>query len=87
VAPPRAGVGLARARWPLCRPCRRLYKHGVEVAVKGRYASLLPYLQGLERNANGVFWSSVRLDVQQYPDLTLRMTLHTLSVQPELLLE
>jgi MSHA biogenesis protein MshJ len=83
-APPASGPRAPAAALPALPT---LYKHGVEVAVKGRYASLLPYLQGLERNANGVFWSSVRLDAAQYPDLTLRMTLHTLSVQPELLLE
>jgi MSHA biogenesis protein MshJ len=65
-------------------PAPALYKHGVEVALKGTYVSLLPYLRELERNAGGVFWSQVKLDVGVYPEATLRMTVFTLSARPEL---
>ena len=61
-----------------------LYKHGVDVTVQGRYVDLLPYLQGLERNAKGVFWGDIKLDVVTYPDATLKMTVYTLSALPEL---
>lgn len=61
-----------------------LYRHGVEVVLKGTYASLVPYLRELERNADGIFWSQVKLDVGTYPETTLRMTIFTLSARPEL---
>jgi MSHA biogenesis protein MshJ len=65
-------------------PTPALYKHGVEIVVKGTYVSLVPYLRELERNADGIFWSQVKLDVGAYPEATLRMTIHTLSARPEL---
>ena len=61
-----------------------LYKHGVEVTLQGKYLALIPYLQGLERSANGIFWNNVKVEVVSYPDATLRMTVYTLSARPEL---
>ena len=63
-----------------------LYKHGVEVTVNGKYVSLIPYLQGLERNTKGIFWSSVKVDVGTYPDAQLKMIIYTLSPRPDLAL-
>lgn len=64
-------------------PKLTLYKHGVEVAIKGKYLALLPYLQSLQRNPNRRFWASVKLDVATYPEATLRMTVYTLSERAE----
>ena len=64
-------------------PKLTLYKHGVDVAIKGKYLALVPYLQKLERNPNRMFWANVKLDVGTYPDATLRMTIYTLSEQAE----
>jgi MSHA biogenesis protein MshJ len=61
-----------------------LYKHGVEIVLKGTYVSLVPYLRELEGNAAGIFWSQVKLDVGAYPEATLRMTVYTLSARQEL---
>jgi len=80
--PPAAAPGAqpaASAPKPVVLPQLTLYKHGVEVAVKGNYPALLAYLQGLQRNPNPMFWSSVKLDVAAYPDETLRMIIYTLS--------
>jgi len=60
-------------------PQLTLYKHGVEVGIKGKYPALLAYLQNLQRNPNPIFWASVKLDVVNYPEETLRMTIYTLS--------
>jgi MSHA biogenesis protein MshJ len=74
-----APSGSAPAAWAL----PTLYKHGVEVAVRGEYVTLMPYLQGLERHSN-IYWGNVRLDVGTYPDATLKFTIYTLSARPEL---
>jgi MSHA biogenesis protein MshJ len=60
-----------------------LYRHGVEVTVQGSYPALMQYLQDAEHSANGVFWSSVKLDVVSYPASTLKLTVFTLSPQSE----
>ncbi len=78
---PRAAASAASAP---AAPMSALYKHGVDVTVQGRYVNLIPYLQGLERNARGVFWGDIKLDVLAYPDATLKMTVYTLSALPEL---
>ena len=60
-----------------------LYKHGIDVTVRGSYVTLIPYLQELERNSN-LFWGNVRIDVATHPDATLKLTIFTLSARPEL---
>ncbi|MDN3921693.1 hypothetical protein [Roseateles violae] len=64
-------------------PTPTLYRHGVEASIKGRYAALMPYLQGLQRHSNRLFWGSVKLEVAGYPDAILRLTIYTLSDQQE----
>lgn len=76
-AAPRAGAGPGAPA--ASGPAPALYKHGIEVAVKGRYLVLLSWLQGLERGPNRLFWSSLRLEVTTYPDATLKLTVYALS--------
>jgi hypothetical protein len=64
----------------------RLYRHRVEVAVKGAYPAVVAYLQSLERSVAVVFWENLRLEAK-YPESTTRFTLSILSTQPELVLE
>ena len=82
-SPPPAAApnakGAASAPKPAAPLQLTLYKHGVEVAVKGKYPALLAYLQGLQRGPNRMFWSSVKLDVTAYPDETLSVIIYTLS--------
>ncbi len=56
-----------------------LFKHGIEVTVKGNYPALIAYLQSLQRSPNPVFWANVSLDVTTYPEATLKITVYTLS--------
>jgi MSHA biogenesis protein MshJ len=60
-----------------------LYRHGIEATVKGSYAALLPYLQGLQKHSDRLFWTQVSLEVAHYPDATLKLTIYTLSDQQE----
>jgi len=64
-------------------PQLTLYKHGVDVVVKGNYPALLAYLQSLQGNPNRMYWASVQLDATAYPEAALRMTIYTLSDSAE----
>lgn len=57
-----------------------LYKHGVEVVVRGNYADLTRYLAQLESMPWQLFWAGASLDVDAHPDMTLKLTLFTLSL-------
>ena len=62
-----------------------LYRHGVELAVKGSYFELLQYLEELEKRSSVLLWGSVELQVDQYPDVRLRVVIHSLSRNASLL--
>lgn len=57
-----------------------LYKHGVEVIVRGNYADLTRYLSQLESMPWQLFWAGASLNVDAHPDMTLKLTLFTLSL-------
>lgn len=61
-----------------------LYRHGVEIEVRGNYLDLLAYVQSLESVAQGSLWSEVNLNTLKYPESVLRITLYVLSSQPRL---
>lgn len=77
-APPQAPAALVASARPLT-----LYKHGVEVVVRGEYPALVAYLQTLQRNPNRIFWAKVRLDVATYPQAVLMLTVYTVSNRAE----
>jgi MSHA biogenesis protein MshJ len=56
-----------------------LYRHGVEVTVSGTYFKMLGYLAELERNPAKIFWGGLDLRTSDYPRVTLKVTLYTLS--------
>jgi len=61
---------------------RAIYKHGVELTVKGPYLDLLAYLRELERLPVQMFWSRMDLTAVEYPDSTLKLVVFTLSLDP-----
>jgi len=63
------------------RPPRSIYRHGIEISIKGNYLALLPYLQKLQNYPGHLYWGDVSLDVQSYPLAVLKLTVHTLSGQ------
>ena len=63
-----------------------IYKHGVEVSIKGNYLSMLPYLQNLQNYPERLFWYDAKLDVTIYPESVLKITIYTMSEQPSSLL-
>ena len=63
-----------------------IYKHGVEVSIKGNYLDMLPYLQNLQKYPKRLFWYDAKLDVTIYPESVLKITIYTMSEQPTSLL-
>lgn len=57
-----------------------IYKHGVEIAVSGDYAELTRYLGDLEQLPWRMFWGKAEMRVEKYPQITLTITLYTLSM-------
>ena len=77
-------------RAPAPRPARRakareaagareVFRHTVEISVKGSYFDLLDYLAALERMPQRVFWDGFELNVAQYPQAVLKLSIYTLS--------
>lgn len=59
---------------------RLIYRHGVEITVNGTYLDLLAYLSDLERLPTQLYWSSLHVDAGRYPRHTMRLVVHTLSL-------
>ena len=57
-----------------------VYRHGLRLQVKGRYADIVRYLHTLERLNWRVMWGEVKLETRQYPATTATLTLYTLSL-------
>ncbi|WP_020652168.1 hypothetical protein [Massilia niastensis] len=62
------------------RPADLLYRHGVEVTVRGNYLDMVDYMSALEAMPTRLFWGKAQLDVEDYPSSRLTLTLHTLSL-------
>lgn len=58
---------------------REVFRHTVELSIKGSYFDLLDYLATLERMPQRVFWDGLELNVAQYPQSVLKLTIYTLS--------
>lgn len=72
-APPAGGASAEAAP-------QGIFRHGVEVSVRGAYAELLAYLEALEGASQRLYWARVQLRAQDYPLSTLTVTVYTLSL-------
>jgi len=59
---------------------KQVFKHGVQITVRGSYPDLLQYLTALEQMPTKMFWGMSRMSVVQYPAAELTLTLYTLSL-------
>jgi MSHA biogenesis protein MshJ len=57
-----------------------VFKHGFQITVQGSYADLYDYMARLEKLKWRMFWSRASLSTEDYPRLTLTMTIYTLSL-------
>lgn len=62
-----------------------LYRHGVEMTLKGTYFDLMHYLTELEQLPARLLWGPLELQVEQYPEVKLTLQVYTLSPQRSLL--
>lgn len=60
-----------------------LYRHGVEITVRGNYLDMIDYMSALESLPTQLFWGGARLEVDQYPSARLTLTMYTLSLDPK----
>jgi MSHA biogenesis protein MshJ len=57
-----------------------LYRHGVEISVRGSYLDMIDYMTALESLPTQLFWGGARFEVEDYPTARLTLTLYTLSL-------
>jgi len=59
---------------------KQVFKHGIQITVRGGYLDMLNYLAALEKMPAQMFWGEISLSVDKYPDSVLTLTLYTLSL-------
>ncbi|MCH2057994.1 MAG: hypothetical protein MK214_15540 [Thalassotalea sp.] len=74
-----------KAESQLSTPTVGLYQHGIKLKLKGSYGALQAYLQRLEQLKWKFFWQQFELNVIEYPNNELSVTLYSLSTQREFL--
>ncbi|WP_332877928.1 hypothetical protein [Massilia sp. S19_KUP03_FR1] len=57
-----------------------LYRHGVQVTVRGSYSDMIDYMAALENLPTQLFWGPAQLTVEDYPRAHVTLTLYTLSL-------
>ena len=57
-----------------------LFRHGVELTVRGGYLDMIDYMSALEALPSQLFWGKAQLEVEEYPSVRLTLTLYTLSL-------
>lgn len=62
---------------------KQIFKHGVQITVRGSYADLLQYLRALENLPTQMFWGMANMQVAKYPNAELTLTLYTLSLDKQ----
>jgi MSHA biogenesis protein MshJ len=65
---------------PVVKSPDLLYRHGVELTVRGSYLDMVDYMQALETLPTQLFWGKAQLDAEDYPNVRLTLTLYTLSL-------
>lgn len=60
-----------------------LYRHGVEVTVRGSYLDMLKYMAALEAMPTQLFWGKAELQGEEYPGARLTLTLYTVSLDAQ----
>lgn len=59
---------------------KQIFKHGVQITVRGSYPDLIRYITALEKMPEQMFWGETSLSVEKYPDSLFTLTLYTLSL-------
>lgn len=59
---------------------RLIFRHGLELTIAGAYLDLLGYLGDLERLPTQLYWGGLTVEAAQYPLVTMKLTVYTLSL-------
>lgn len=59
---------------------KQIFKHGVQITVRGGYLDLVRYVAALEKLPAQMFWGEASLSVEKYPDGLFTLTVYTLSL-------
>ena len=59
----------------------QVYRHGVEVTMRGNYLDLVAYLREIESQPVRMYWDKVSLSVTEYPTVTMRFMVYTISLE------
>lgn len=62
---------------------RLIYRHGVELTVRGNYLDMISYMDALKAAPAQLFWGKAALQVEEYPNARLTLTLYTLSLDKQ----
>jgi MSHA biogenesis protein MshJ len=82
-APAIAAPASQPAMAPVVKAPDLLYRHGVELTVRGSYLDMVDYMHALETLPTQLFWGKAQLDAEAYPNVRLTLTLYTLSLDPK----
>lgn len=82
-AAPAAAPAAPATPPPVVKSPDLLYRHGVELTVRGSYLDMVDYMQALETLPTQLFWGKAQLDAEEYPNVRLTLTLYTLSLDPK----
>ena len=59
---------------------KQVFKHGVQLTLRGNYLDLLQYLSALESLPQQMYWARAQMSVVQYPAAEISLILYTLSL-------
>lgn len=59
---------------------KQVFKHGVQLTLRGNYLDLMQYLGALEKLPQQMYWARAQMSVVQYPTAELTLILYTLSL-------
>lgn len=65
---------------PVSAGQRQIFRHGVQITVRGSYLDLLRYTAALEKMSARMYWGEANLRVEQHPEAVLTLTVYTLSL-------
>jgi MSHA biogenesis protein MshJ len=88
LVPEKSGAGAAAKKESTSvddestEPVRRVYKHGVKLALQGSFFSVLDFLKRIEQLEWKFFWDSLEFRVLDYPDASVEITVFTINLEP-----
>jgi MSHA biogenesis protein MshJ len=58
-----------------------IYRYGMEVTMRGSYLDFLAYLKEIESLPVRMFWDKLSLSAKDYPNVTMRFIVYTISLE------